>query len=228
MSELDADRVVAALQRYLLQPGEEIEHRRDWPEAVDLRAGPHQYEARPAGWLVGREPWVEAAVRVAAEREYLDNTSRRYGLVFPRNGEVLFLNDVATMRELGRRLAADLDPLAYAELLSELYSGSRVDGPVVTAYAATASWPAGQLVRDVEAFAAVYHWVDTGLVAAPVVRRENGGVVMEFFSCHYYLTGMRAVDVLRWRVTGGGGRPASWHRDYVAKRLEHIGLRPSG
>jgi Transposase len=35
------------------------------------------------------------------------------------------------MRELGRRLGDDPDPLAYAELLGELYPGPQIDEPTV-------------------------------------------------------------------------------------------------
>ncbi|WP_131785284.1 hypothetical protein [Protofrankia symbiont of Coriaria ruscifolia] len=219
---MDADRVVAALRRHVLQPGEGIDSRRDWPDAVVFYVGSHRYEARPADWLIAREPWVDGAVRVVADRSFIDNTSATYGLVVAGTDEVLFLNEVATMRELGRRLAVDLEPLAYAELLSELYSVKAIDGPVVVPYSATTLHRAGELIRDVDSFAADYPWANAKLVAPPVIRREGGDVVLEFFSCHYYLTGLRALDILRWRVTGGDGRPARWAREYVAERLEHI------
>ncbi|AEH07793.1 MULTISPECIES: hypothetical protein [Protofrankia] len=219
---MEADRVVAAIERYVFQSGEEIESRRDWPDAVVFHAGRHYYSARLADWLIGWESWVEYAVQVVVSRTFADNDAYTYGLLFAHGGEVLFLNDVATIRELGRRLDVDLDPLAYAELLSELYSVKLIDEPVVLPNAATTLHRAGELVRDVNAFAADYPWVDAALVAAPAARREDGAVVLEFFSCHYYITGLRALDVLRWRVSGGGGRPASWEREYVAERLEHI------
>lgn len=220
---MDGDRVVAALRRFVLRPGEEIGDRRDEGHSVSFYVGDYLFEARPSDWLIGRESWVEDAVRVVASVAFMENFAYTYALIFAHGGEVLFLNDVATMRELGRRLDVDLSPLAYAELLSELYSVEQIDGPVVRPYAATELHRAGELIRDVDAFVSDYPWVDAKLVAPPMVRREAGEVVVVvFFSYHYYLTGLRALDVLRWRVTGGGGHPVRWVREYVAERLEHV------
>ncbi|MFC0531055.1 hypothetical protein [Phytohabitans kaempferiae] len=216
---MDWDRLVAALERHVLAPGEQIEERRDWPEASTFMVGDYGYEARSADWLIGQAPWVDAVVRVVADR-FMDNFAITYGLLFTGD-EALFLNDPATIRDLGRRLGADLDPLAYAEVLAELYSGQRVDGPTVLPFSATGAHRAGVLVRDKAQFAAEYEWVDPTLVSAPVVRASAGGVELEFSSVHYFLTETKsAVDVLQWTVVGGGGRPASWSRRYVAERVE--------
>lgn len=204
------DRVVAAVRQYVLQPDEEITNRRDWPGAVTFSTTRFGFEAKPADWLIGQEPWVDQAVRVVADGA-IENFAFTYGFVFTRTGAVLFLNEVATMRELGRRA----DPLAYAELLSELYSGKIVDTPVVLANAAMSWFLAGELIRDVDAFVAAYPWAASVPVAPPVV----GSGAIEFYSCHYYLTGMRALDVLRWRVSVDSGQ---WHREYVAEGLEHL------
>ncbi|BCB87907.1 hypothetical protein [Phytohabitans suffuscus] len=216
---MDWDRVVAALERQVLAPGEEVEDRRDWPEATTFMVGDYGYDARPADWLIGQEPWVDAAVRVVADR-FMDNFAITYGLLFAGD-EVLFLNDPATMRDLGRRLGAGVDPIAYAEVLAELYSGPHLDEQTVLPFAATGAHRAGVLVRDLAQFAAEYEWVDPALVSAPVVRAAAGGVELEFCSVRYFLTETRsAVDVLQWTVVGGGGRPASWSRRYLAERVE--------
>jgi hypothetical protein len=65
--------------------------------------------------VVGRR--VDSAVRVVADGN-MKGFVITYGLLFECGGEVRYLNDVVTMRELGRRLGADLDPLVYAELLT--------------------------------------------------------------------------------------------------------------
>jgi hypothetical protein len=217
---LDADRVVATLERLVLEPGESVADRRDWPGIVVFHSDRFRYEARPADWLVAREPWVEEVVRVVADG-YVDNFVFTYGLLFERAGRTLFLNDMATMRELGRRLGDDLDPLAYAELLAELYSGRAGDQPTVLPSAATESHRPGVLVRDLDEVAAEYPWVDPALLSAPAVQRSDSGVTLEFCSMRYFLTETSgAVDVLQWTVLGGAGRPASWSRRYVAERLE--------
>jgi hypothetical protein len=216
---VDWDRVVAALERHALEPGEVIRKRRDWGHVLTFWVDDWEYEARAADWLIGQAPWVDAAVRVVADR-FMDNWAFTYGLLFVGDQD-LFLNDTATMRELGRRLGSDLDPLAYAEVLAELYSGEHIDRPTVRPFAATESHRAGVLVRDPAQFAAEYHWVDPALVSAPVVRAADGGVEMVFCSVRYFLLEVKsAVDVLQWTVVGGGGRPASWSRRYLAEGAE--------
>jgi hypothetical protein len=144
-----------------------------------------------------------------------------YGLLFERGGEVRYLNDVVTMRELGRRLGADLDPLAYAELLGELYSGPPCDEPTVMPFSATELHRSGGLIHDVDAFVAEYPFVARALVSAPVVHRTAGEATVEFWSYRYYLTETSgAVDILQWTVVGGGNRETTWARRYVARRLE--------
>lgn len=216
---MDWDRVVAALRRHALAPGEEVVKRREWGHVLTFAVDDYGYEARAADWLIAQAPWVDAAVRVVADR-FMDNFAITYGLLFVGDQDQ-FLNDPATIRELGRGLGTDLDPLAYAEVLAELYSGEHVDGPTVLPFSATGGHRAGVLVRDLAQFAAEYGWVDPSLVSAPAVRTAGGGVELEFCSVHYFLTETKsAVDVLQWTVVGGGGRPASWVRRYLARGVE--------
>jgi hypothetical protein len=214
------DRVLAALQRYVLDEGEQIRQRFDQPDSLVVYTKGFRYEASSADWAIAREPWVEDAVRVVADGG-AKNFVFTYGLVFDNSGAVLFLNDVATMRELGRRLGDGVDPLGYAELLGELYSGRGIEGPVVLASGANEFFRAGGLIQDVGAFVADYPFVDTALLSGPAVRQTDDHVAVEFCSHHYYLTETTgAVDILKWTVCGGGGRDASWSRAYVAERLE--------
>lgn len=216
---MDWDRVAAAVERHVLAPGEAIAKRRDWDNVLTFRVDDYGYEARPADWLIGQAPWVDAAVRIVADR-FMDNFAITYGLLLAGDQD-LFLNDPATVRELGRRLGADVEPLAYAEVLAELYSGQQIDGPTVLPFSATGGHRAGVLVRDPAQFAAEYEWVDPALVSAPAIRAGGGGVELEFCSAHYFLTETKsAVDVLQWTVVGGGGRPASWARRYLARGVE--------
>jgi hypothetical protein len=214
------DRVLAALRRYVLDAGEQIQERFDKQDSLVAYTKGFRYQASSADWAIGREPWVDDAVRVVADGG-AKNFVFTYGLIFHQGGGVLFLNDVATMRELGRRLDDDVDPLEYAELLGELYSGRDIDAPVVLASGATEFFRAGGLIQDVDAFVADYPFVDAALLSAPTVRRTAHEVSVEFCSHHYYLADSTgAVDILKWTVVGGGGREASWSRAYVAERLE--------
>jgi hypothetical protein len=216
---MQADRVVEALRRYVLAPGEDVEKRWDMPESVALSTNRFGYVADSADWSIRDEAWVDAAVRVVADG-FMDNYVITYGLVSGRNGDVLFLNDVATMRELGRRLGEGLDPLAYAELLAELYSTRQIDGPVVLPFSATASFRSGWLIRDVEAFLREYPFVAAALVGAPRVSRADGVCRVEFCSHNYYLLEFgAAIDIYRWVVTAPVGQAASWSREPAAECL---------
>jgi hypothetical protein len=220
--QVDSDRVLAAIRGRVLQPGERIDNVRVWPEALVFDSAAFHYTAEPAPWLIAGEPWVDGAVRVVADRGMVGSLVLNYGLVLRiGRADALFLNEVDTMRDLGRRLGIDLDPIAYAELLGVLYSGRKVEEPVVHPFSATRFWPPGVLVRDVDEFLVSYPFADPALVAEPVVRDGPDGIVIEFYSCHYYLVDTTgAIDILHWRVAGGRGQPAAWSRRYVVERLE--------
>jgi hypothetical protein len=218
---MQTDRAVEALRQFAFAPTERLEKRWDNPGHTALSTSLFGYVLADADWLIGTEVWVEEAVRVVADG-FMDNFVITYGLVFARDVDgVLFLNDVATMKELGRRLSDGLDPLAYAELLGELYSGHDIDGPVVKPFSATASHRSGWLIRDVNGFTEQYPAVDRSLVAAPQVRRDGETMVLSFFSYRYYLLELgAALDIYRWAVTVPAGRPAEWSRETVAARVE--------
>ncbi|GAB3813967.1 hypothetical protein [Micromonospora zhanjiangensis] len=216
---MDADRIIEAVRRHLVRPGLTIERRKDWPDQVSFRTSWYAYTAQPADWRVSRESWVDEAVRVTAEGG-TEWTARNYGFLFGRNGEEWFLNDVEVIRELGRRLGDDLDPIDYAELLAAFYSAGDIDRPVVEPLSVHEGMPAGELVTDVDAFAERYPYADPSLVAPPRVENSNGETSVKFFSYHQFFCEYGStVDVLKWTVTGGGGRPVEWSREYVAKRL---------
>jgi hypothetical protein len=202
---VDWDRVVAVWDG--------AEERRDWPGAATFAADGYLFTARPADWLVARAPWVEAAVRVVGDAGFDDGDVVVHGVLLTPDGTLL-LNDVATMRELGRRLGGDLDPLAYAELLAELYSGPRLDEDRVVPFAPSEAHRAGELVRD----PGQLRWVDHALLSPPAVRTRPDGIELTFCSLRaWFLTLTPVVDVLHWTVTGGRDRPASWSRRTLAE-----------
>ncbi|GAB3161181.1 hypothetical protein GCM10027290_68030 [Micromonospora sonneratiae] len=217
---MDADRLVATVRRRLVSPDLEIEGRRDWPDRVVFKTNWHFYEAQPADWLIGGAPWVAEAVRLVAT-DGVGSMARTYGLLFGRSGEEFLLNDVQTVRTLGGRLGDDLDPVAYAEVLAELYSGRDIEGPIVTPVSVSEWARPGELVRDVADVVAKYPFVAPELVAPPAVEVVDDEVRLAFHSCHYRRGGSGGgLDILHWTVTGGGGRPAAWSRRYVVEDLQ--------
>ncbi len=222
LDTIGADRVVGTLRERVFDPGEEITLGGAGPGLVMFSTNRFSYNVQPATWQLARAPWVEVALRVVADG-HMNNYAITYGLVYDRAGHELFLNDPDVMWGLGRRLGDDLDPLAYAEVLSELYSGTKIADSPVLAFGASGLHRAGELVLDVAEFAQRYPFVDPSLVAPPQVRPAGPGVVLDFQSCHYYLSGdTSAVDILQWTVIGGGGREVTWSRDYVAQRVQRV------
>ncbi|MGW4460876.1 hypothetical protein [Micromonospora sp. NPDC004704] len=214
---MDGDRLTAAVERYILTPHENVVNRRDWPDSVAIKTNRGWYDAQPADWLIAREPWVDQAFRLVLDDAVEDAASRTFGLILQRDGGVLHVNDQATMRGLGSRLGDDLDPLAYAELLAEFYSGPDIDRPVVAAQAASAFTKAGWLVHSVDQILAEFPFLDPELLSPPSVRQVAGRVEITFHSCHYHLDVKGEVDVLRWNVAGGPGHEVGWLREYVAR-----------
>ncbi|GIH16556.1 hypothetical protein Raf01_47280 [Rugosimonospora africana] len=214
---MDADRVVEAVRRFVLDPSEDVQRRRDEVDSVTLRTARLSYEIRPAPWSVAAAPWVRDAVRVLADSgnaSYLPT----FGLLLLSDGDVVFLNDVAAMRQLGRRLGDGLDPVAYAELLAELhYSRGQRDEPV-----ARPSAP-GRLIRDPRAFLDRYPFVDPALPRAPEAGDDGrGGTVITFQSFIRYLRVEvgTAIDVYGFTVTAPRGGPATWSVRDEALRID--------
>ncbi|WP_328343227.1 hypothetical protein [Micromonospora sp. NBC_00421] len=215
---MDTERTTEALQRYVLDPGEPVEQVWTGPASVTVRTARFRYLARPAQWAVADEEWVAEAVRVLAARQPIFVS---HGLVFTGSGETLHLNRPEVMADLGRRVGAGLPPLAYAELLGELYSAWEIDGPVVRPFSATEGTRAGWLVCDADHFTDVLSVPDAPAVTPPTFERAaDGDWTLRFFSHNCYPLEIRsAVDVHRWTVTGGPGRAASWDREAVAARV---------
>ncbi|TDC30877.1 hypothetical protein E1211_23470 [Micromonospora sp. 15K316] len=125
---MDTERVAAAIQHYLVNPGENAEKVWTGPDWFSVQSPRRVYDAGLADWAVAGKDWVSDAVRVVVERRPVFTT---HGLLLPAQGEPLHLNRPEVMAELGRRVGAGLSPLAYAELFGELYSVRDIDGPVV-------------------------------------------------------------------------------------------------
>jgi hypothetical protein len=173
--------------------------------------------------MIAQEGWVEEAVSVVMSTQIEDVMLETYGMLVCRDGAVLCVNDLAIMRDLGGRLVDDLNPMAYAELLGEFYSGPKIDGPVVSAPTVSELARSGWFVDDVASAVAAYPQLGAIALEPPQLIRAGGRVELGFDSCHYYLDHFgigAAIDVLRWKVTvDERSREVSWRREYVAQRV---------
>ncbi len=216
--DLDVDRVAEALRRFILAPSEPVERRWDTPDALVVRTPVYRYRAKPANWLIAREPWVRAAIRVIAESDRGDLIPI-FGLLFTDDrDDATYLNDVEAFADLGRRLSSGMDPLAYAELLAELHfpsgtGSSPVSHPMV----------AGQLIRDSGTFLAKHQYVDPSVVAAgPTVSHAGGRMTIAFQSYVRYLLPDfgSALTIFDWIVSAPDRGPATWASTVAADRIE--------
>jgi hypothetical protein len=218
---MDADRVVAALERYVLGDGDRVQSSQPVPDGLHVRSQWSSLRVRPAEWSVVHARWVRVGYRVVEDTLIHGAPMLMHGLLFDRDGQVWHLNDLEVLRRLGRGLGDGVEPVAYAEVLAEFLSGRDPEGPVVTASAPGRTSRAGWLVDDVAAMVELFPWVDPGLFTPPVVRRSGDEVAVEFVSCHQLVaTVPAAADVLAWTVTGGPGRDPSWLRKYLAMDVE--------
>lgn len=194
------------------------------PDALVVQTHRYQYRAEPADWSIAAETWVDYAVRVLAEGDRVDVVPT-FGLLFPQSNaardDVIFLNDVASMAALGRRLNDSLEPIAYAELLAELhFPNGREPQPV-----SRPSVP-GELIRDSSTFLSRNPFVDpTVLAARPTASRSNDGTTINFQSYVRYLLADfgSALNIYDWTVSAPRDQDATWRCTMAAERIEVTG-----
>ncbi|MEU4426394.1 hypothetical protein AB0F81_37705 [Actinoplanes sp. NPDC024001] len=199
------ERVAEAIKRYALTgtPTGEVVVRPNGELRI-MTAG-DVFHVCPAGWRIADSPGVDEALLIRRDT-FTYNANPVHGLLFETDGTTRLLNERAAMTDLGRRLGAGLDPIAYAEVVAALYSGGDLDAPVVTAHAADFSWPAGELFTGSKVY------------PDPLVQRSGDLLRIHFFSGQGFIDhggGGNGNHIYRWRITGGPGRDPEWEREYV-------------
>jgi hypothetical protein len=223
---MHADDVVDQLQRRVFVGDERIRRRWDKPDELSFTTQYYWYRARPATWAIASAAPVAEVVRVVAEAEESHQGDRTYGLLWLRDqADVVLLNEGRAMRELGRLVGRGIDPMAYAEVLAELYSGADVDYPVVAALSAPSQEQAGWLITDVPALLAQYPFIPADALGEPRVSVAGDVVTMRFWSHDYVLLEYEsAINVREWQVVTRPDQPAEWTRTTTAELL----IVPSG
>ncbi|GAA1790847.1 hypothetical protein GCM10009682_11070 [Luedemannella flava] len=216
------DDIADLITRYVLVPGETVRRRHDdRPDAVEIDTGHRRYLGSPAPWAIAHAAGVAGAARVySPSPDDMPNFDLTYGFVVLAEGGVRYLNRVDDMADLGRLVAAGLDPLAYAEVLAELYTSPDISGPLVIPISFPGAGRSGFLLRDPEPFLANHPGVDPAAVTAPVVQRAGDAVDLRFTAYEYQTAELTTlVNVWTWHVRATAAAPATWERVTVVRGL---------
>ena len=199
----------------MLWPGERIEAVNDWPDEIGVEVTTSQREFSvdvDRRMLLGRALWaagVIVATRGDLEYEGLPETT---GVLLLDDGNSVLLSDPDAVAELGRRLASDLDPATFAEVLVAWH-------PWTTAATEVILQP-DQLRRSLAR-------PDLPTFGPPALRQVDGGLVLTFFSSMLHARDLGAntlLTVYEWTVLVPTGGPARWERRVSGRR----GPRPAG
>ncbi|MDI1461653.1 hypothetical protein QEZ54_11775 [Catellatospora sp. KI3] len=218
-----ANEIAALVERDILYPGDRVE--RITGDQAELRLDTRRggMRARSAPWLIAQSDCVTDAVRIHLSGD-LPGSDQAYGYVWLDDGRVVLLNEVAQFRELGRRLLRGLDPLAYAEILAELYSGRDISGPVVAPVFMPGAGQAGFFIRDARQFHAEHPYLPAGLVSSPDVQpyhtRAGHHLRMSFFAYELHMYELTTtISVYAWQLETVVGAPPAWTRTTVASMV---------
>jgi len=204
--------IVDLMKRYVLRADEEVERARLWPDGLALTTsiGRHMVAgSEPGAWLVSQEEWVDDVV--IADRDDLivcggGNPPERHAFLLLADGGDVYVNDPAAVAELGRRLAGDINPTAYAELLVEFHPYSSAVRKVLS--------------RPDELRQLIGH-EDVPDIEPPRVRQTQAGLLLTFSSTCQYRWPLEGplLDLMTWTVQVPSGEPAQWKSQLVAQRL---------
>ncbi len=205
--------ILDLMKRHVLWEDEEVERVRYWPDGLALTTsiGRHMVAgSEPDAWLVSQEEWVDDVV--IANRDDLivygggGNPVERHGFLLLADGGDVYVNDAVAVAELGRRLAGDINPMAYAELLVEFHPYSSAVRKVLS--------------RPDELRQLIGH-EDVPDIEPPRVRQTPAGLTLIFSStCQYrWPAEGPLLDLMTWTVQVPAGEPAQWETRIVAQRI---------
>lgn len=196
------ERLVAAIEAYVPGAlGSEVVKRPDG--SVRLITDDATISAAPAEWWIADTPGVVEAVRIRRDT-WTYNINQVYGILFTGDGMHL-LNDRSVIDALGRRLSTDVDPFAYAEVVSELWSTDPIDATTSTACAADFAWPAGEL------------FTDSDIYPGPEFTTDGDTLLLDFHSGRGEIPRHTAAGyhVYHWRITAPPGAIPHWTREHL-------------
>ena len=216
---LDRDRVVAAIERSVLESDEGIvDVIQQKPDQLWVRTDWRGLKIRrESSWRLAGEAWVDDVLSVEGPPRIGHMDPQLFGLVYDREGQEYFLGFCGEgLAELGRRLVLEpeqggISALAFAEVL---------------ALFRTELFMQGELVEDLDVLTKRYPEFASVSGLHPVSRHrgEDGRVELEFYSVVGYggagQSGYSSLVIKEWAVLAIPGEPATWEtRDFFTENF---------
>lgn len=202
--------ILELLKRHVLWDDEPVERLREWPDGIAVTTPLRHLSAgsEPGDWTISRTDWVDDVVIATRDDLIVDGAPERFGFLMLTDGTCVYVNDQDALAALGRRLGADLDPLAYAELLVQFHPYSSAHRSVLT--------------EPIDG-------IDGVQVAPPELRQTPEGMTLRFTSSVQYRPPLSAplLDLMAWTVTIPHGEPARWDSHPIAEGLRILVDRKS-
>lgn len=192
--------ILELLQRYVVRAGEETVRVKHWPDGIALTTQQRHFVAgpEPADWSISNEQWVDDVVIAIRDDIIIEGEPERFGFLLLAGGGDVYLNDPGAVADLGRRLATDLNPLGYAEILVGFHPYSSAKRAVVA---------------ESDGLRRAFDRADLPEIAPLQLRRDPAGVALDFTSYARYSrtpAGAPLLDLVEWTVTVPDGQPARW------------------
>jgi hypothetical protein len=201
--------ILELLKAHVLQDGEQVERVKNWPDGLALTTDLRHFVAGsdPQDWTISSEEWVDDVVVATRDDLLIEGQSERFGFVMLADGGHVYVNDATAMADLGRRLAGELEPAGYAQLLVAFH-------PYSSAYRAPLS--------ESDDLRRILGQPDLPDVAPMRLRRSGDTTTLTFTSfARYRRPGERPLlDLFEWTVEVAGAGPASWSSGKTATGLE--------
>jgi hypothetical protein len=159
---------------------------------------------------VGNEQWVDDVVIATRDDLLVQGQPEQFGFLLLADGVEVYLNDQDAVAELGRRLAEDMEPTGYAQILVAFHPYSSAARAVLT---------------EPDGLRRAFSQPDLPDVEPIRLRNSVDGLTLTFASSVSYTRPGEAplLDVLAWTVDVPAGERARWNSQ---KTLTGIRLDP--
>jgi len=205
--DIDVDRVVDALRRRILKPGERVTKVAPMQPWLTVDTDQRRLRVSREPWAIQHEPWVVDALLVRWQSSgSWHGDDIVFGLVFTDDGgeHLLSADGDDDLAALGPRVPAGMDPLAYAELVALFHTAGSVTG---------------DLIRDPAEFVARYpKAASTPSLRPPEWHGGNDSTTISFMSSERRVGEAEGYLVVRdWTVVAPADQPATWNNREVAQ-----------